>query len=256
MRAYYIIYNCILRANHADKVWRGIPIKRGSFYSSLDSLARETGLSVSQIRTSFKKLGMTGEVTSKPQATGRMIAVYNYDQYQSNDKPIDRIVTGKSQASDKQVTTNKNEKNEKNVRSIFTNVNTYDDWLKIQLNRHRLMRMTKNKIAILKALSATSGDDCLQWGAPPRSAATVAKMLGSSDHRKIARTLRQMHLQGLVIAQINPVDVWCAIGDRRCHPKQLKCYWNPETQARDQQAADEWKAAQKKFWQDITISFG
>lgn len=121
-----LFIHCLLRANHADKDWRGITIKRGSFYSSLDSLARETGLSVSQIRTSFKKLGLTGEVTSQPQATGRMIYVSNYELYQSDDKPNDRQLAGKSQASDKPVTTNKNEKNENNVRTIFTNVNISD----------------------------------------------------------------------------------------------------------------------------------
>jgi len=118
-----LFIHCLLRANHADKVWRGISIKRGSFFSSLETLTKETGLSASQLRTSFKKLNSTSEVTSKGQATGRMITVSNYDQYQDSDKLSDRPVASQSQASDKPVTTNKNDNNEKNenkVRTILT----------------------------------------------------------------------------------------------------------------------------------------
>lgn len=123
-----LFIHCLLRANHADKSWRGISIKRGSFYSSLDTLTKETGLSISQLRTSFKKLNSTSEVTSKGQATGRMITISNYDKYQADDKLSGKPIANESQANSKRVTTNKNDKNDKNViNKIFSESGMNDD---------------------------------------------------------------------------------------------------------------------------------
>lgn len=123
------------------------------------------------------------------------------------------------------------------------------------------MRMTKNKAAILKSLSLTDADTCLEWGAPPRSAATVAAMLDKPDHRPVARTLRLMEQQGLVVAEVRPVDVWCAIAGHEHYEKNLKCYWpveNLESIKADAQAwldgADE---RAEKAWQSMkTTLFG
>ena len=108
-----LFLHCTLRANHTEKQWRGITISRGQFYTSLDTLVAETGLSTSQLRTCFKKLESTGEVTSSSQARGRMVTVKNYDQYQQDD----RLMTGSSQADDRVVTANKNDKKEKNEKN-------------------------------------------------------------------------------------------------------------------------------------------
>lgn len=108
INTFRLFIHCLLRANHADKEWRGKLIKRGSFFTSLESLSAETGLTVRQIRTSLDKLGQTSEVTSSGQARGRMITVLNYDKYQSDDKLDGSQMTGKGQADDRLMTTNKN----------------------------------------------------------------------------------------------------------------------------------------------------
>lgn len=105
---------CLLKANHKDQKWKGLEIKRGAFFTGLDSLKSETGLTVSQIRTAIRKLEMTGELTSKSQAGGRMITVVAYDQYQADDKQNDTKIAEGSQDDDKRVTANKNDKKEKN----------------------------------------------------------------------------------------------------------------------------------------------
>ncbi len=116
-----LFIHCILRANFEDKVWRGIPINRGSFYTSLDTLSSETGLSNRQIRTSLDKLGMTGEVTSSGMARGRMITVVEYESYQQDDRLDVSEKAGKGQAGDRLVTTNKNlrTKEVKNIHIPF-----------------------------------------------------------------------------------------------------------------------------------------
>lgn len=109
-----LFIHCLLRANHSPKKWRGIDIKRGQFWTSLDTLSKETGLSASKIRTSISKLEKTGEIASKGQAGGRMITISNYDTYQENDKPDSKSLASQSQANDKPIATNNNDNNENN----------------------------------------------------------------------------------------------------------------------------------------------
>lgn len=120
-----LFLHCLLRANHSDTEWRGHNIKRGQFLTSVDTLTRETGLSVSQIRTSLKKLISTNEIASKSQARSTVITVLGYDSHQDNDKPVDKLMTMKSQADDNEIATDKNVrmkecKNDKKVTRRFT----------------------------------------------------------------------------------------------------------------------------------------
>jgi hypothetical protein len=103
-----LFLHCLLRANHSDTEWRGHKIKRGQFLTSVDTLTRETGLSVSQIRTSLKKLISTSEIASKSQARSTVITVLEYDSHQGDDKPTDKLMTMKSQADDNEIATDKN----------------------------------------------------------------------------------------------------------------------------------------------------
>ena len=105
-----LFIHCLLKANHAPNKWRGIVINRGQFWTSLESLSRETGLSVKQIRTCFTKLESTGEVASKGQAKGRMVTISNYDSYQEEG----RQRAGKGQAKGRQRATNNNDNNDNN----------------------------------------------------------------------------------------------------------------------------------------------
>ena len=120
-----LFLHCLLRANHSDTEWRGHNIKRGQFLTSVDTLTRETGLSVSQIRTSLKKLISTNEIASKSQARSTVITVLEYDSHQDNDKPVDKLMTMKSQADDNEIATDKNVrtkecKNDKKITRRFT----------------------------------------------------------------------------------------------------------------------------------------
>ena len=104
----------LMKANYEDKKWKGIHIPRGSFISSIGHLSAEIGISVRQLRTAIKKLKATNEITSQSSASNTMITVVSYDQYQQLDKPDDKRMTNKRQASDKQATTTKEVKNIRN----------------------------------------------------------------------------------------------------------------------------------------------
>ena len=117
-----LFLHCLLRANHKPKKWRGIDINRGQFYTSLDSLSDETGLTSMQLRTCFSKLKVTGEITSSGMARGRIITVVQYDLYQDDNSLNDRLETGLQQAGNRVATTNKNVNNDNNEKkqSRFT----------------------------------------------------------------------------------------------------------------------------------------
>lgn len=125
-----LFIHCLIKANHKDKQWRGIDINRGQFYTSLDTLSDETGLSVMQLRTCFNKLKVTGEVTSLKMPRGRMITVVQYDLYQEDNRLNDRVVTGSQQADNRLVTAtnNVNKDNKGNKEQIdFSILQMTDD---------------------------------------------------------------------------------------------------------------------------------
>ena len=119
-----LFLHCLLKANWKDGSWHGYEYKRGQFITSLPSLAKETGLSIRQVRTALEHLKSTGEVTVKNYPKFRIITVVSYDLFQSTDRQNDRKTTGnrqaKRQASDRQATadirTYKNNKEDKKIR--------------------------------------------------------------------------------------------------------------------------------------------
>lgn len=111
----------ILSANYKPSRWKGIDIGRGQLVTSYEKIANATGLSVRNVRTSLARLETTGEVTRLVTGKWQLVTIEKYTFYQgerqASDKVADREVTGKRQASDKEVTTNKEYKEYKNIRN-------------------------------------------------------------------------------------------------------------------------------------------
>lgn len=103
----------MLKANHQDKNWKGILIKRGQHLTSLDKIVIGSGLSKSQIRTSIKKLKSTHEIAHHTNAQHTVITIINYDLYQASDTHVSTQVTRESHTNDTPVTPNNNANNEK-----------------------------------------------------------------------------------------------------------------------------------------------
>ena len=112
-----LFLHCLLRANHKDKKWQGSTVKKGSFITSYENLAIETGLSFQQVRTAISKLKLTGELTYKSTSQYSIITINNWDEYQEDNTQINKPLTSEQQTNNKQITTNKNDKNEKNEKN-------------------------------------------------------------------------------------------------------------------------------------------
>ena len=107
-----LFIHLLLMANHADQRWRGQVIKRGSLVTSYGSLAVQTGLTISQVRTSLKKLEKTGDVASKTTNRNTVIMVLNYDSYQAVSQTNDNQMTGKSHATSQAISQSNRNKQE------------------------------------------------------------------------------------------------------------------------------------------------
>ena len=129
-----LFLHCLLKANWKDGSWHGYEYKRGQFITSLPSLAKETGLSIRQVRTALDHLKSTGEVTVKNYPKFRIITVVSYDSFQGSDRQNDRKTTSnrqaKRQSSDSQATadirTYKNIKEDKKIEPALPPEKT--DW--------------------------------------------------------------------------------------------------------------------------------
>jgi hypothetical protein len=97
-----LFLHCLLKANWKDGSWRGYKYKRGQFITSLPSLARETGLTIKQVRTALKHLKQTGEVADWHDSRIRIITVLSYDDYQDRGRPTGSQKAGKGQTKGRQ----------------------------------------------------------------------------------------------------------------------------------------------------------
>lgn len=103
--------------NWQDKKWREITIKAGSMVLSWENLADRTGLSVQQCRTAMSKLERSGEVNRQVTNKYQLVSLVKWDKLQLLDDDTTSNPTGKQQASNKQVTTTKESKEDKEVYS-------------------------------------------------------------------------------------------------------------------------------------------
>lgn len=100
-----LFIHLLLKANWKDGRFQGTEVPRGSLVTSYNSLSKQTGLSVQNVRTAIKHLILTGEITSKQQAKFTVITVKNYDKYQLDNRVTNNPLTENQQASNKLLTT-------------------------------------------------------------------------------------------------------------------------------------------------------
>lgn len=100
-----LFIHLLLKANWKDGRFQGTEVPRGSLVTSYSSLAKQTGLSVQNVRTAIKHLILTGEITSKQQAKFTVITVKNYDKYQADNRVANNQLTQNQQAPNRLLTT-------------------------------------------------------------------------------------------------------------------------------------------------------
>lgn len=147
-----LLLHLILMANHEDKKWEGITIKRGQLVTTRDNLSETTGLSVQTIRTCINRLKSTNEITSTSTNKYTIITISNYDRYQAREDCNQPALQPALQPTTNQQLTNNN----KNVRNILystqENAPAYarEDWRFISSVRRSVLGNDPDKIAEYK----------------------------------------------------------------------------------------------------------
>lgn len=92
-----LFLHILLKANWKQGRFQGTEVPRGSFVTSQQNLALETGLTLKNVRTALKHLENTGEVAVNRHPKFSVITIKNYDKYQSGGSQV--AVEGQSGGS-------------------------------------------------------------------------------------------------------------------------------------------------------------
>lgn len=145
----------LLQANFNDSKWHGEEYERGSFPTSIEKLARATGLTSRETRTCLNRLKSTNEVTIKTTNKGTKIIVNKWADYQcsadesdkQNDKQSDKQATSKRQANDNTIR-RKEGKKERNTYIKRTRpdiIPTYDETIEQAFDEERFNEIMKGR---------------------------------------------------------------------------------------------------------------
>jgi len=122
-----ILITLLLMANHQENEWewQGIKfkVKPGQFVTSLEHIAEKSGkgVTVQNVRSSLKKFQDKYQfLTNESTKTGRLITICNWGDYQAKEeetnKDTNNELTKNQQRGNKELTPNKNDKNDNNSR--------------------------------------------------------------------------------------------------------------------------------------------
>lgn len=89
----------LTNANFENGYYLGYEIPAGSLPAGIPTLSLKTGLTPSQIRTAIKKLKMTGEIAVRITPKFSIISITKWSEYQADDRQVDSLIAGSSQAN-------------------------------------------------------------------------------------------------------------------------------------------------------------
>jgi len=137
-----------MRANHKDGEWmcgnQIVKIKRGQFASGRKQLSREIGITENKLRAIINHFKTNQQLHQQAFSKYSVFTVLNYDDYQESNQQI----TSKPPANHQQLTTNKNDKNDKEVKIgrknalgvdyesiVGLNLTAWEEWQKYRSDR-------------------------------------------------------------------------------------------------------------------------
>ena len=126
-----VFMHLLLLANHEDKKWKGLLIKRGQRVTSLNKLSAELGLSKQEIRTALCKLQATHEITCEATHKHTVVTIENYSNYQVDTRESN---TQNNTQPNTVATLNKNDKNIRIQENNIYRVEQVVDYLNLKAN--------------------------------------------------------------------------------------------------------------------------
>lgn len=116
-----LFLHLLLTANHKEQKWQGKTIGRGELITSISHLAKETGLSQQNIRTSLNRLKSTGEITLQSTNRYTLICVVNWGKFQDFEAEDNKQNNGQTngQLTINQQTTNNKQQCNKGTKEQY-----------------------------------------------------------------------------------------------------------------------------------------
>lgn len=126
-----LFIHLLLTVNHKDRFCDGIFVKRGQRVASINTLADETNLTVSEVRTALEHLISTREITKQITSKKTVISIEKYNFFQGeqnefieqNSELNDELIANCSQTNRKLIATNNNERNKEYINN--NNINNF-----------------------------------------------------------------------------------------------------------------------------------
>jgi len=177
-----ILITLLMLANHDESEWEWMgnkfKVEPGQFITSLESIKLYCGkgITIQNIRSALKRFEKLEFLTNKSTKTGRMITICNWDSYQitkdEHNNEANKQVTKTQQRGNKEVTTNKNNKKEKNDNNQRTYIGDFINGFNIIKNskfkktekvKHQLNARLKEGYSIEEILTATKACFNDEW---------------------------------------------------------------------------------------------
>lgn len=133
-----LFIHLLMRVNWKKSKWQGIEIDRGSIVTSIEKLARETKLSIQEVRTALYKLQSTGEITCKSTNKYTLINVVNFKKFQDRDFHFNK-------QANKQITNNQQQynKDNKEINIIYSKNKKFNNFSDKPISNDEIIRMEK-----------------------------------------------------------------------------------------------------------------
>lgn len=164
-----VFIQLLLQANHQDKKWQGILIRRGQTFTSYRKIINNIGdkdITVQKVRTALNHLRLTGEITWKSTHKGLLITIEKYEEYQIDISKATVKKKDNQHENNSELAINNNEKNKKELLSHFEDIWKqypnkkgktkakifYFQWIKGRKVNNEIIRLTDMQmyIAVMK----------------------------------------------------------------------------------------------------------
>lgn len=167
-----ILIALIEMVNHKPNKWEWngeqFEVKRGQKVTSLESICAECGkgITIQNVRTALARFEKLGFLTNESTKTGRLITICNYCKWQDNDeetnKEDNKELTDTSQRPNKDLTPNKNDKNDKKIINNISSNKLSDEFDELWEIYPRKEGKKKAKDAYIRARkNGTSFEDVM-----------------------------------------------------------------------------------------------
>ena len=113
-----VFIHCLLRASWKETEFKGVKFGRGQLIDSNETIAKDLGLSIQNVKTAINHLKDSGDLTSLKIGRTRIITVVKYDLYQQTNQLPNLELTLNQPETNLKLTSIKEVNKEKEVKEV------------------------------------------------------------------------------------------------------------------------------------------